>query len=195
MVHRRIAAALALICISSGLAQTAPPAATPRVAPTLNKLVLTSSAFSDDGLIPDKYASATAQNQFSPPLHWTGVPEGTVSFVLTVIDEEFAPGKHSDPFYHWIIFNIPGTVVDLSEGVPVTKQLPDGSIQPQNGRRIGYGGPGAPAAGQPHHYIFRLAALDTKLELGPDASAADINNAMDGHILDRALLVGRYKKP
>jgi Raf kinase inhibitor-like YbhB/YbcL family protein len=119
---------------------------------------------------------------------------GTVSFVLTVIDEEFARQQKSDPFYHWIIFNIPGSATGLPEGVPVEKQLSDGSIQPQNFRWTGYLGPGAPAAGQPHHYIFRLTALDTKLELGPSASATDIIKGMDEHILDRALLIGRFKK-
>jgi Raf kinase inhibitor-like YbhB/YbcL family protein len=163
--------------------------------PSLNKLVLTSNAFSDNGFIPDKYASATATNTLSPPLSWTGVPEGTASFVLMVIDEEFARQRKSDPFYHWILINIPGTTTSLPEGVPAEKQLPDGSIQPQNLRWIGYLGPGAPAAGEPHHYIFRLMALDTKFELGPDASGADIMKGMDGHILDRALLIGRYKKP
>jgi Raf kinase inhibitor-like YbhB/YbcL family protein len=167
----------------------------PRYVAPLNKLVLSSPAFADGGLIPDKYASATKLNTLSPPLSWSGVPEGTESFVLTVVDEEFARQKKADLWYHWIIFNIPATATGLPEGVPTEKQLPDGAIQPLNVRWIGYAGPGAPAAGQPHHYIFRLMALDTKLDLNPEATAADVVKAMDGHILDRALLVGRYKKP
>jgi Raf kinase inhibitor-like YbhB/YbcL family protein len=191
----RVTGSLVLISASFAIAQAPQVVPQPRPTPTLNKLVLTSTGFSDNGLIPDKYASATAPNTLSPPLQWTGVPEGTASFVLTVIDEEFARQKKSDPFYHWIIFNMPATATNLPEGVATAKQLSDGAIQPQNVRWTGYLGPGAPAAGQPHHYIFRLMALDTKLELGPDASAVDIIKGMDGHILDRALLIGRYKKP
>jgi Raf kinase inhibitor-like YbhB/YbcL family protein len=191
----RVAGSLILISASFAVAQAPQVVSPSRPTPTLNKLVLTSTVFSDNGLIPDKYASATALNTLSPPLNWTGAPDGTVSFVLTVIDEEFARQKKSDSFYHWIIFNVPGTATNLPEGVTIAKQLPDGSIQPQNGRWIGYAGPGAPAAGQPHHYIFRLMALDTRLDLGPDASATDIIKGMDGHILDRAVLIARYKKP
>jgi Raf kinase inhibitor-like YbhB/YbcL family protein len=185
--------ASALPCAGQTAASQA--TATPRYVAPLNKLVLSSPAFADGALIPDKYASATKLNTLSPPLVWNGAPEGTVSFVLTVIDEEFARQKKSDPWYHWILFNIPATATGLPEGVPTEKQLPDGSIQPLNVRWIGYAGPGAPAAGQPHHYIFRLMALDTKLDLGPETTAAEIVKAMDGHILDRALLVGRYRKP
>lgn len=176
-------------------AQTTSAAPFARSAPTLNQLVLTSPAFSDNGLIPDKYASATSTNTLSPPLEWKGVPEGAASFVLMVIDEEFAMQKKSAPFYHWIIFNIPATATGLPEGVPTEKQLSMGAVQPFNFRWVGYLGPGAPTAGQPHHYIFRLMALDVKLTLDSSATAADIMKEMDGHILDRALLVGRYKKP
>ncbi|QEE28943.1 YbhB/YbcL family Raf kinase inhibitor-like protein [Terriglobus albidus] len=189
-------ATVLLLCVPNGvIAQTTSAAPSTRSTPTLNQLVLTSPAFSDNGMIPDKYASATATNTLSPPLEWKGVPEGTASFVLMVIDEEFALQKKTVPFYHWIIFNIPGTATGLPEGVPAEKQLVTGAVQPFNFRWVGYLGPGAPAAGQPHHYIFRLMALDVKLTVDSNASAADIMKEMDGHILDRALLVGRYKKP
>jgi Raf kinase inhibitor-like YbhB/YbcL family protein len=111
-----------------------------------------------------------------------------------VRDEEYAPGKNFAPFFHWIIFNIPATSTSLPEGVPADKKLADGSLQPQNGRIVGYNGPGAPAAGQLHHYTFTLYALDAKLDLGEDATIADITKAMDGHILDKGFLVGRYHR-
>jgi phosphatidylethanolamine-binding protein (PEBP) family uncharacterized protein len=59
---------------------------------------------------------------------------------------------------------------------------------------VGYRGPGAGAAGPYHHYTFELYALDTKLDLGPDATRADVLKAMDGHILGKAALVGRFHR-
>jgi Raf kinase inhibitor-like YbhB/YbcL family protein len=180
-----------LMIACTAIAQTSPqPAATPpRPVPSL--LVLSTTAFADGATIPDKYASTTA---VSPSLSWTGAPQGTQSFVLLMRDEEYAPGKRFDPYYHWILFNIPATATGLPEGVPGDKQLADGSIQPLNGRSPGYHGPGAPANGQPHHYTFTLYALDTKLDLGQDTTIAEITKAMDGHILDKGFLVGRFHK-
>jgi Raf kinase inhibitor-like YbhB/YbcL family protein len=92
-------------------------------------------------------------------------------------------------------FNIPGTATSLAGGVPATAQLADGTIQAKNRRgAIGYLGPGAPAVGPYHHYTFELFALDTKLSVGPDASRADVIAAMDGHILGKGVLVGRFHK-
>ncbi len=189
--------ALGLLVGSSALvfAQSPAPASAPRQIPALHTLILTSPAFTDGTVIPEKYASVKGQKSVSPALSWTGAPAGTESFVITIIDEEFAFSGKSQPFYHWILFNVPGTATSLPEGLPTEKELPDGSIQPQNFRWVGYMGMGAPTAGERHHYIFRVTALDTKLPLGPDASPQDMANAMDGHILDRGLLVGTYRKP
>jgi Raf kinase inhibitor-like YbhB/YbcL family protein len=92
-------------------------------------------------------------------------------------------------------FNIPGTSMGLPEGVPTNATLADGTIQAKNRRGlVGYLGPGAPAVGPYHHYTFELFALDTKLSLGPDATRADVLAAMDGHILGKGVLVGRFHK-
>ena len=153
-------------------------------------------AFADGGIIPDKYAFPTPDAKpVSPKFAWTGAPEGTVSFVMLMRDEEFPPNRRFAPWYHWILFNIPGTATGLPEGLPNDKQLADGGVQPQNGRRVGYVGPGAPAAGLRHHYTFTLYALDTKLDLGPEATIEEIGKAMEGHILDKGFYVGLYHKP
>ena len=95
-----------------------------------------------------------------------------------------------------MIFNIPGTARELPEGVGAQAQLPDGSIQALNrGQKVGYMGMGARAPGPYHHYTYELFALDTKLSLGPDATQADVMKAMDGHIVAKAVLVGRFHRP
>jgi hypothetical protein len=80
--------------------------------------------------------------------------------------------------------------------VPAVAQLPDGSVQSLNqSKKVGYMGMGAAAVGPYHHYTFELYALDTKLSLGPDATQADVLNAMEGHILMKGVLVGRFHRP
>ena len=87
-------------------------------------------------------------------------------------------------------FNIPGTARALPEGVPAGAQLPDGTVQPLNSmRNNGFTGPGARIF---HHYVFELYALDTKLSLGPDATRDQVLAAMDGHVLAKAAVVGRF---
>jgi hypothetical protein len=95
-----------------------------------------------------------------------------------------------------MVFNIPGTARELREGVPDQAQLSDGSIQGINqAKKVGYLGMGAAAVGPYHHYTFELFALDTKLTLGADATQADVMKAMDGHILMKGVLVGRFHRP
>ena len=170
-------------------------AAPRRVPPAPSLLVLSSPAFADGTPIPEKYSDLGRNVPWvSPPLSWTGAPKETQSFVVLMRDEEYAPGKNFAPYYHWMIFNIPGSATGLPEGVPHDTHLADGSIQPKHPRGVGYVGTGAPANGQPHHYTFTVYALDTKLDLGDEATIADISKAMDGHILDKGFLVSRYHK-
>jgi Raf kinase inhibitor-like YbhB/YbcL family protein len=92
------------------------------------------------------------------------------------------------------VFNIPGNVRELPEAVPIQAQLPDGTIQCNNRNTPGYIGPGAPAHGPRHHYTFELFALDTKLELGSDATRADVIKAMDGHVLAKGILIAMFHR-
>ena len=157
-------------------------------------LTLTTPAFSDGGEIPAKYTQSDP-NPVSPKLEWSNVPANTVSFALILHDPDVAMQRKTDDVLHWMIFNIPGNARELPEGVPGTAQAPDGAIQAKSLRGSpGYMGPGAPPAGPDHHYTFELFALDTKLDLGPDATRADVLKAMDGHILGKAVLVGRFHR-
>ncbi len=158
-------------------------------------LTLTTTAFADGGEIPTKYTSADP-NGVSPKLDWTNVPAGTVTFALILHDPDVALQRNTDDVLHWMVFNIPGTATGLPEAVPpATVTLPDGTIQAKNIRgAAGYMGPGAPAPGPHHHYTFELFALDTKLDLTPDATRADVLKAMQGHILGKGVLVGRFHR-
>jgi Raf kinase inhibitor-like YbhB/YbcL family protein len=110
-------------------------------------------------------------------------------------DPEGAPQKTAADVLHWMMFNIPATTTQLPEALPATAQMPDGSIQIKNTRgAVGFMGPGAGPQGPYHHYTFELYALDAKLDLGPDASRADVFKAMDGHVLGKAVLVGRFHR-
>ena len=157
-------------------------------------LTLTTSAFPDGGEIPAKYTQSDP-SPVSPKLEWTSVPPNTAAFVLIMHDPDVALRKTTDDVLHWMVINIPGTARELGEGVPANAQLPDGTVQAQNiMKKTGYLGPGAPPQGPMHHYTFELFALDTKLELGPDATRADVLKAMDGHILGKGVMMGRFHR-
>jgi len=157
-------------------------------------LTLTTSAFSDGGEIPPRFTQSDP-NAVSPKLEWTNVPSGTVTFALILHDPDVALQRKTDDVLHWMIFNIPGAAHELPEGVPANATLSDGTIQAKNLRGgVGYMGPGAPAVGPHHHYTFEMFALDSKLDLGPDATRADVLKAMDGHILGKGVLVGRFHR-
>jgi Raf kinase inhibitor-like YbhB/YbcL family protein len=178
-----------LIACAAGTALAQQPAA-----PARPGLTLTSPAFEDGGIIPNKYTQSDA-HPVSPKLDWTNVPAGVVSFALIMHDPDTAPQKKSADILHWMAFNIPGSTTGLPEGVPAMATLPDGTIQAKNFRdAIGFLGPGAGAAGPYHKYTLELFALDTKLDLGPDATRADVLKAMDGHVLAKAALVGRFHR-
>jgi Raf kinase inhibitor-like YbhB/YbcL family protein len=161
--------------------------------PAVPGLALTSPDFEDGAVIPNKYTQADPM-PVSPKLEWKNVPTGTVSFVLLLHDPDVALGKKTDDVTHWLAFNIPGTATELAGGQSADAKLADGTIQAVNlGRRVGYMGPGAPAPPY-HHYTFELFALDTKLDLGPDATRDQVMVAIQGHILGKGVLVGRFHR-
>jgi Raf kinase inhibitor-like YbhB/YbcL family protein len=166
--------------------------------PATPPLIMTSTAWEDGGVIPDKYTQASGPTAPSPELKWTQVPPGTQSFVLLMHDPEPVLNKGSKmDITHWLVWNIPGTSTGLSEAV-AAGELPDGTRQVSL-RSNAYMGPGAPA-GPYHHYTFELYALDTKLDVPqgtPQEAAATrtaVINAMDGHVLGKAVLVARFHR-
>jgi len=166
--------------------------------PQTPPLIMTSTAWEDGGVIPDKYTQAAGPTAPSPALSWSQVPPGTQTFVLLMHDPEPVLQKGSKmDITHWLIWNIPGTSTGLPEGV-MAGDLPDGSRQVSL-RSNGYMGPGAPP-GPYHHYTFELYALDTKLDVpaGTPQEAANtrnaVVNAMDGHVLGKAVLVAKFHR-
>ena len=202
---RGTAAALAMaICAvvataHTALAQAQAPAAPGRAGgPPNPPLLMTTTAWQDGGVIPDKYTQAAGAAAVSPALSWSQVPAGTQSFVLLMHDPEpvLARGSKMD-ITHWLVWNIPATSTGLPEGVPAG-ELPDGTRQVSL-RSNAYMGPGAPP-GPYHHYTFELYALDIKLEVpqgqpqGAAATRQAVVDAMDGHVLGKAVLVGRFHR-
>jgi Raf kinase inhibitor-like YbhB/YbcL family protein len=168
----------------------------PATQPGRPAMTLTTTAFPDGGVIPNKYSQAG--EQVSPALSWSNVPPGTQSFVLNMRDPDVARNKGTDDQVHWVVWNIPGTATGLPEGVPKGDKLPDGSQQISASGPV-YRGPGAPATGPMHHYTFELFALDTKLDVPAAADAwearAAVYKAMQGHVLGKAVYVGLFRRP
>jgi Raf kinase inhibitor-like YbhB/YbcL family protein len=154
----------------------------------LMALEIKSSAFKNGGPIPPKY---TCKGQdLSPPLSWSGMPEGAKSIAL-ICDDPDAPAM---TWVHWVMYNIPSDQKGLKEGTPKDPELINGTLQGVTDfRRIGYGGP-CPPPGGPHRYYFKLYALDTVLNLKAGATKEALLEAMEGHILEETQLMGTFKR-
>ena len=160
-------------------------------------MTLSTTAWPDAGQIPAKHAQGGGE--VSPPLTWSNVPDASVCFVLIVHDPDAATGNGTDDILHWMLWNIPGEARSLPEGVPQGSQLPDGTRQISVTGPY-YRGPGAPASGNAHHYMFELFALDTMLDVpavgaSPQQTRAAIVFAMAGHVRGKAVYVGLYRRP
>lgn len=154
-------------------------------------LKLTSSAFSHMGAIPATY---TCEGQdVSPPLAWTGVPEGTRSLVL-IVDDPDAPDPKAPKmtWVHWILYNIPPTVTAIPEAASVTDLGPQVQSGLNDWKRTGYGGP-CPPVGR-HRYFHKLYVLETVLTGLKAPTKQQVEAAMEGHVLAQAELVGTYQK-
>ncbi len=151
------------------------------------RIQVESAAFTEGGMIPKKY---TCDGQdISPPLSWSGAPEGTKSLALISDDPDAPVGT----WVHWVMYDIPADVSGLPENVPPNEKLENGAVQGTSSfGRIGYGGPCPP--GGTHRYYFKLYALDTMLNLSPGAKKEAVLEAMEGHILAQGELMGRYKR-
>jgi Raf kinase inhibitor-like YbhB/YbcL family protein len=150
-------------------------------------LKLTSSAFSNGGKIPRKHTCEG--DDISPALSWSGVPQGTNSLALIVDDPDAPdPAKPQRVYVHWVVYNIP----EASNGIPEGGPPPRGSSTGMNdfGKKQ-WGGP-CPPIGR-HRYFFKLYALDTTLNLSSEKKK-DVEEAMKGHILAQAELMGTYQK-
>lgn len=152
------------------------------------RLSVSSSAFVEGAVVPKLHTGDG--KDVSPALTWSGVPQATKTLALTVEDPD-APGG---TWFHWIIFNIPAGEKGLKENIAKTPSLPNGATQGRNDfEQTGYNGP-APPKGPPHHYQFKLVALDTKLALKPNCSKSDYYKAIQGHVLAAGTLTGTYSR-
>ncbi len=151
-------------------------------------LSIKSSAFNDGGMMDAKYTGKG--EDMSPSLSWSGAPDGTKSFAL-ICDDPDAPFM---TWVHWVIYDIPANVGELPEAVPKEKTLSSGARQGRNDfRKIGYGGPYPPPGGA-HRYFFKLYALDTMLNLEPGLAKKELLKKMEGHILEEAQIIGKFKR-
>jgi Raf kinase inhibitor-like YbhB/YbcL family protein len=143
---------------------------------------LTSSAFKNGQKIPSRY-TCNGEN-LSPPLGIADVPEGTRSLALIMEDPDVPKNIRKDGMWdHWMVFNMPP---DLSEIQEATE--PRGTAGKGTNGEAGYFGPCPPD--REHRYFIKLFALDTKLELPAKSTKADVEKAMDGHILAQTELMG-----
>ncbi len=154
-------------------------------------LAITSSAFTHNGKVPILY---TCDGQdISPPLTWSGLPEGTKSLAL-IVDDPDAPDPKAPKmtWVHWVLYNIPPDTNGLSEGV-ASAELPVGTQEGMNDwKRTGYGGPCPPIGS--HRYYHKLYALDSILPNLDKPTKVQLEKAMQGHVLGHAELIGTYQR-
>ena len=154
-------------------------------------LVLKSAVFTEGGVIPLRHTCEG--DDVAPPLEWDGIPDNAKSLVL-IVDDPDAPDPEAPKmtWVHWVVFNLPPDVRGLPEGA-TAEMLPVGTEQGLNDwQKIGYGGP-CPPIGR-HRYFFKLYVLDTVLEGLDSPTKADVEAAMQGHVIEKTELVGTYKK-
>jgi hypothetical protein len=149
---------------------------------------LHTAVFAPGSEIPTRYTCSGPD--LSPPLSWTDAPTGTQALAL-IVDDPDAPGG---TFTHWLVYGLLPGQKELREDVPKDDRTPDGALQGRNDfGKAGYGGP-CPPPGKPHRYVFTLFALDRRLQLKPGVGRAELENAMRGHILGEAKLMGNFHR-
>jgi Raf kinase inhibitor-like YbhB/YbcL family protein len=175
MFYRALLISMAiLLLLASG--------ATSKEAGKMSTLSIESPAFKNNASIPRNYTCDG--KDVNPPLVIRGVPDGAQSLALIVDDPDAPMGT----WVHWVVWNIDPATMQVGEN-----SVPSGAQQGKNDfRKTSYGGPCPPSG--THRYFFKLYALDTKLNLGSNATKADVEKAMKGHILGEAQTMGLYKR-
>lgn len=145
-------------------------------------LRISSPAFSGHRAIPERHTGDGEDT--SPPLEWTGVPEGTKAFAVVVHDPD-APLV--DGFTHWVAYGIPGDRTGLPEG--------GGDVTSGNNSfgNAGYNGPAPPPGHGPHHYYFWVYALDDDLNLEPGLDRRALLERIEDHVIEQARVIGTYE--
>jgi len=177
--HFTILGAL-VVFLGAGCGAIAPAPITPKPQPSAatptQPMALTSAAFESGGDIPQKY---TCNGQdFSPPMTFSSVPEGTVSLALTMVDQ-------TAPFDHWVLFNIAPTASGIIEG-----DIPMSSVGVNSNGGLGYTGP-CPTEGK-HQYLLTLIALNRAVYLPDGATREELLKDIEGKVIQQATLVGGF---
>ena len=179
--------------VDTGAAPSATQADTTAATTSKNAMTfkITSSQFQANGSIPSKYTCEGSDT--SPPLEWTDVPSAAKSLALIVDDPDAPdPAKPQRTYVHWVVYNIPPSVTKLDENA-AKSGLPNGAIHGSNDwKKQTYGGP-CPPIGR-HRYFFKLYALDAQLSGLNNPTKADLEKAMQGHIIGQTEIVGTYQK-
>jgi len=153
---------------------------------------VSTQAFSDKGQIPQKYVMPGAGgDNVSIPISWSGAPEATKSFAVSIID----PHPVANNWIHWLVINIPAETSHLEEGAS-GKSLPPGAKELNNSfGKHGYGGPQPPKGTGEHPYVVTVYALNvSSLDLDAGASLTDFQQAIEGQVLDQAQVTGMYEQ-
>ena len=153
---------------------------------------LRSAAFADGQPVPRRHTGDG--EDLSPPLSWTGLPSGAASLAL-IVDDPDAPS--SEPWVHWVIYNLPADEQGLVEGIPPSDRpaSPSGAVQGENSwGTVGYRGPAPPRGHGVHHYIFRLFALNQGVNLPRGLDKPSLLAAIRGHVIAEATLTGTYQR-
>ncbi|MCP4040878.1 MAG: YbhB/YbcL family Raf kinase inhibitor-like protein [Gammaproteobacteria bacterium] len=154
-------------------------------------LTITSTVFSHNAEIPTEYTCEG--DDTSPALEWTGLPDGTKSLAL-IVDDPDAPDPQAPKmvWVHWVLYNIPPFASGLAKAV-APDELPQGTKGALNDwGRTGYGGPCPPIG--THRYFHKLYALDAKLPDLNEPTKDELLEAMKGHVIEQAELIGTYIK-
>ena len=153
---------------------------------------LASTSFDGDGIIPIRFTPEG--KDLSPALHWTGLPEGTKELALIVEDPDAGAGSS---LVYWMLYKIPSTIANVPEGLPMSAVLehPSGALQGKNSLgSLGYRGPNLSEGSSTRRARFRLVALDVPLIVHSGLSSEALLQAMEGHILGSAELMGTYER-
>jgi hypothetical protein len=139
------------------------------------------SEFDHEAMIPSKYTCDG--EDVSPELEFSDIPQETESLAIVMDD----PDCPSGTFDHWVVWNIPPETEMIMEG-----KEPEGTQGSTGFGRRGYGGPCPPSG--THRYFFKLYALDSMLDLEEGSSKDELERAIEGHIIEKAVLMGRYSR-
>ena len=149
--------------------------------------IVVTSSFADGEAIPGKHSCYGLG--LSPPVSWTGAPEGTMSIAVVLVEPDSPEGKN---WVHWLLYGIPPAATEVPEALRSTAAASVGAKHGKNDfRRLGWEGP-CPERGEDHSYLLKVYALDTEIDLEEGATKGEIVSAMTGHLIGVGQLMGTY---